>query len=57
MKKTTRRILIAAAALLFVLLALGAAFFVVFDVASWQRLDPDKLHALSQTSSVYAGDG
>ena len=33
------------------------AFILLFDVPSWQRLDPAKLHGLAQTSSIYDADG
>jgi len=32
---------------------LTAAFFIVFDAGNWQKLDPNKLHSLAQTSSIY----
>ena len=53
MSKTKKRILIAAGIALAVLLLLAAGFVIVFDVPHWQRLDPQKLHALAQTSSIY----
>ena len=55
--KTKKRILIALLIALGVLGALAAAFVVIFDVPGWQRLDPGKLHGLSQTSSLYDADG
>lgn len=33
------------------------AFVLIFDVPHWQRLNPDRLHALAQTSSLYDADG
>ena len=51
-----KRILITAGIVLAVLALLAAGFALVFDVAHWQRLDPKKLHALAQTSSVYDGN-
>lgn len=39
--------------LLFLLFAFFAAFFMIFDVGSWQKLDPEKLHSLAQTSTLY----
>ena len=55
--KTKKRILIALLVVLGMLAVLAAAFVVVFDVPGWQRLDPDRLHALAQTSSLYDADG
>lgn len=40
-----------------VALFLPAALFFAFDVANWQTLDPQKLHALAQTSSLYDRNG
>ena len=43
---------------LLILLALGAAaFYFVFDVENWQKLDVDKLTRLAQTGSIYDKDG
>ncbi len=56
-EKKKRRVLVAFAALACLFFAAGVAFFLVFDVANWQKLDPDRLHALAQTSSVYDKDG
>lgn len=33
------------------------SFVLIFDVPNWQRLDPNRLHALAQTSSLYDGNG
>lgn len=57
MKTRTRRLLITLAVFFAVLLVLTAAFFVVFDVNNWQTLDPQKLHGLAQTSSLYDSEG
>ena len=57
MGKKKKRILIGLSVLIILLLASAAAFFVVFDVPSWQRLDPSRLHGLAQTSSLYDADG
>ncbi|MDO5300423.1 MAG: transglycosylase domain-containing protein, partial [Clostridia bacterium] len=57
MGKTKKRLLIAAAVIASVLLALALAFFLVFDVANWQRLDTNRLHGLAQTSSLYDMNG
>ena len=54
---TKKRILIALLAVLGLLAVLAAAFVVVFDVPSWQRLDPNRLQALAQTSSLYDAGG
>lgn len=39
------------------LIVLTAAFFLIFDVAHWQKLDHSKLNALAQTSSIYDAQG
>ena len=57
MGKMKKRILIVLSVLIVLLLASAVAFFVVFDVANWQRLDPGRLHGLAQTSSLYDADG
>ena len=57
MGKRKKRILIVLSVLIVLLLASAVAFFVVFDVANWQRLDPGLLHGLAQTSSLYDADG
>ena len=44
---------IAVSVFLIILLTLSAALFIILDVGNWQKLDPDKLRALAQTSSVY----
>jgi len=43
--------------LLFILLISIVAFYFVFDVGNWQRLDVDKLTRLAQTGSIYDKDG
>jgi len=40
-----------------ILVMLGGAFFVIFDVANWQKLNPSRLSMLSQTSTVYDSQG
>ena len=57
MSRKKKIVLIALSAFFTLLLALAAAFFVVFDVANWQKLDPSRLHGLAQTSSLYDADG
>ena len=57
MSKRKKRTLIGMSVLLVLLLALAAAFFVIFDVPNWPRLDPSRLHALAQTSSLFDADG
>ena len=52
-----KKIIIIASVLAGILVALAAAFFVVFDVAHWQRLDHDRLTALAQTSTLYDASG
>ena len=51
-KKHTRFII---GAFLFFLIVITAfiALFVIFDIGNWQMLNPDKLHSLAQTSSIY----
>ncbi len=55
--KKKRRILIICGAILGTLLVLIVAFFLIFDVAHWQRLDHSKLNALAQTSTLYDAQG
>ena len=43
-----KKILIGAASVIAVLAAAVLAFVLIFDVAEWQRLDPERLHALAQ---------
>lgn len=57
MNKRKKRILIAAAIVLGVLLLGVLAFAIIFDVGNWQQLDHQKLRALAQTSSIYDADG
>ena len=47
----------AAAVLLGLLLAGAAAFYFVFDVGSWQKLDIQKLTDIPQTGAIYDRDG
>ena len=56
-KRRTKSFLIGITVSLIILVALGAALFVIFDIGNWQTLDPDKLHALAQTSSIYDKNG
>lgn len=35
------------------LITIAAVFYIIFDVGNWQKLDPLKLQALAQTSSVF----
>lgn len=55
MKK--KRVLIICGTVLGTLIVLTAAFFLIFDVAHWQKLDHSKLNALAQTSSIYDAQG
>jgi len=57
MKQKKNRFSIAFWTIFFVLLVFAGVFFIVFDVANWQTLDPSRLSSLSQTSSVYDADG
>ena len=57
MSKRKKRIIAALAALFGATLALVVAFVLFFDVQDWQRLDPDKLLLLAQTSRLYDADG
>lgn len=57
MGKKKKRILIGLSVLSVLLLVCAAAFFIVFDVSNWQRLDPARLHGLAQTSSLYDAEG
>lgn len=53
MGKTKKRILAALLTLSGILLAAGVVFYIVFDIPAWQKLDPDRLQKLAQTSSIY----
>ena len=55
MSKTKKRVLLIIGPLCALLVLCALAFVVVFDVPHWQRLDPQRLKALSQTSVVYDG--
>ena len=57
MSKMKKRVLIALSAFFALILAFAAAFYVVFDVPNWQKLNPDRLQALAQTSSLYTAEG
>ena len=48
---------IVSAVILIMLLTLTAGAFVLLDIGNWQKLNPDKLHALAQTSSIYDKNG
>ena len=52
-----KRVLIICGTVLGTLIVLTAAFFLIFDVAHWQKLDHSKLNALAQTSSIYDAQG
>ena len=52
MGKTKKRIMTGFLCILGILTVCLLAFFVTFDVQSWQKLDPEKLHGLAQTSSI-----
>ena len=53
MSKKKKVLMMVLAALIGLLLLACAAFYVVFDVPNWQKLDASKLSALAQTSSMY----
>ena len=57
MSKVKKVLLTILAALIGVLLLFCAAFYVIFDVPDWQKLDISKLSALAQTSSMYDMNG
>ncbi len=58
MEKKRRKSPLIAAAVALVLLAIGiAAFFEVFNVASWQTLDISRLTDLAQTGAILDKDG
>ena len=52
-KKKRSRSGIAFVSVFSIFLLLAGAFFIIFDVANWQKLDPSRLQRLSQTSTVY----
>ena len=54
-RRMIRRVAWTAAAL--ILIGAVAAAWVLFDVASWQRLDPSRLTGLAQTGAIYDSDG
>ncbi|MBQ4264715.1 MAG: PBP1A family penicillin-binding protein [Clostridia bacterium] len=57
MEKKKRRLLGGVSVVLFLFVVFFAAFFIVFDVANWQTLNPKLLHGLAQTSSIYDMNG
>ena len=57
MSKKKKMLMMVLAALIGLLLLACAAFYVVFDVPNWQKLDASKLSALAQTSSMYDAQG
>ena len=57
MSKKKKVLMMVLAALIGLLLLACAAFYVVFDVPNWQKLDAYKLSALAQTSSMYDAQG
>ena len=57
MSKKKKVLVMVLAALIGLLLFACAAFYVVFDVPNWQKLDASKLSALAQTSSMYDAQG
>lgn len=57
MKGWKKKALIVIAALICLALVGLVAFFLIFDVASWQQLDHEKLFSLAQTTSIYDRDG
>lgn len=57
MKKKSKRLLTFLLILLLIFAGLIAAFYEVFDVSVWQRLDKYKLTQLSQTSLLFDRDG
>lgn len=57
MKRKKNAAFIAVMIFLLILCFSSACFYVVFDVADWQKLDPSRLHNLHQTSSLYDSHG
>lgn len=57
MKPKRKMLLIAATVLLGLFLSAALAFIAVFDVFSWQTLDPERLTSLAQTTSLYDRNG
>ena len=57
MSKKKKVLMMVLAALIGLLLLACAAFYVVFDVPNWQKLDASKLSTLAQTSSMYDAQG
>ena len=52
-----KKCIVWAASVIALLAAAVLAFVLVFDVAHWQHLDPQRLHALAQTSTLYDRNG
>lgn len=52
-KKKSARFGIISIVVLIAMLTLAFGLFVIFDAGNWQKLDPDKLQKLSQTSAIY----
>lgn len=57
MSRRKKGLFIALAVVFALLMGMLAAFVAVFDVFNWQKLNPERLHALSQTSSLYDAKG
>jgi len=57
MSRRKKRSLTAIVLILCTLFVSAMAFYIVFDVSSWQSLDQNKLHGLAQTSRLYDSDG
>lgn len=58
MKRIKRmRSIIVISVFLITFLTLLTALYIVLDIGNWQELDPDKLHALAQTSAIYDRHG
>lgn len=57
MKRKRRRFLAGILICILFLFALAAAFYIVFDVSNWQKLDHDRLTNLAQTSLLYDNSG
>ena len=56
MKKKKKLLIVAFILIVLVLLSI-LAFIVVFDVFSWQNLDPERFRSLAQTTSLYDRNG
>lgn len=53
MSRKKKALIIILSTVLFSFLALSVGFYLIFDVANWQKLDASRLHGLAQTSSLY----